>query len=465
MFFFPEVSKILNAPLLLPEAGSSADGAAIDSRKVQKGELFIALKGAQSDGHLFLADAFKNGASGALVDQAFVRSRPEILKTSGFKNLIPVDNTEKALQMLASALREKISPVCLAVTGSVGKTSTKEFLTYLLSKKFRVLSTQGNFNNHLGLPLTLMRLKPGHIFCVAELGANHIGEISFLGKILKQKHAILTQVAPSHLEGFGSLDGVYRAKLEIMEPLGKDSVLVIPDHDPRLYEAARLKGVRVIRVGTTQEAEFRLSDARSESGQVFFKVNGKQYAFPGSAVFLAQNAAMALALARSAGLEEKDIPDFWEGLKLPTGRFEERKLDGNIRIIFDGYNANPASFKAAIETFKAMKIAGRKWVVCSDMGELGEKEREFHENLGRQLAGAGLHALLGYGERTRWTLDAARAAAPLEVKHFQSPQQAGHFLKEKIRPEDAVLLKASRSMKIEEVLKVLEAAKLQAAES
>lgn len=452
MFSFPDAARVLGAALELPEPSALILGASIDTRSLQPGNLFIAIRGAKQDGHDFLAAAFEKGASGAVIDEAVYHKNPGFFKSKIYRNLLPVPDPAKALVDLARAYRALFNVKTIGITGSVGKTSTKEFLAYLLAKKYKVLATAGNFNNHLGLPLTIFNLRPEHEAFVAELGANHQGEIRFLCDILKPETSILTMVAPVHVEGFGSLEGIYKAKSEILEALKPGAFAVLPDDDPTLVHNAEKLKLKPVLAGDSWRAHYRAMDVRAENGSVHFTVNKKySFSFPGMATFLVRNAAMAIAMAEICGYKMEEMPKDWSDFKLPSGRFEQQEING-ITFIFDGYNANPTAFEAALDCFVSLKTAGKKWLAFSDMGELGADEKLYHEKLGESVAGRGLSAVC-YGTRSKWAAEAAaKAGGTQQIGHFGSAEEAASYLEAKLRAGDAVLLKASRSMKIEAIL-------------
>ncbi len=452
MLSFPDAAGLLGSALESSDPSRLIQGASIDTRTIQPGNLFFAIRGARQDGHDFLVQAFDKGASGAVIEEAVFRKNPSFFLNPSFHNLLPVKDSAQALVDLARGYRSRFPVKAVGITGSVGKTSTKEFLAYLLSQKKKVLATAGNFNNHLGLPLTLFNLKPEHEICIAELGANHRGEIKFLCGILKPETAILTMIAPVHVEGFGSLEGIYEAKSELMEALQPGAFVVLPDDDPVLtHRAERLK-LKPVLAGDSWRAHYRYQDIQVENGFVHFTVNKKYpFSFPGSAAFLVRNAAMALAMAETCGVKMADLPSVWENFKLPSGRFEEHTV-GGITFIFDGYNANPAAFEAALRSFVSLKTAGRKWVAFSDMGELGPEEKQYHQALGKQISELGL-ACAAYGKLSKWAVQAAReAGGSRPAEHFEDSPQTASYLEANLRAGDAVLLKASRSMKIEGIL-------------
>ena len=457
MFSFPDASRNLGLTLQLSKPSRFATGACIDSRTLIKDDLFIALPGKNQDGHTYLEEVFRKGAAGAVIAKSVFDSNPHrfLSHPELFHNLLLVSNPENAFRELAFWYRDRFQVKAVGITGSVGKTTTKEFLHFLLRQKYSVVANRGNFNNHLGLPLTLFRLGPGTDFCVAELGANHPGEISALTKLLKPEAGILTCVSPAHLEGFGSLEGVYRAKLELLAALPLGAPAILPDDDPLLFERALKLKVKPIRVGLDSSSDFRISDVRVENFHVRFRLNQKfEFSFPGLARFLARNAAMALAAAEALGLALKDMPPVWDTVALPAGRFQPVFLDDGVLVIDDSYNASPASFEKALETFHSLQTSGRKILVFADMLELGTEEKRYHAELGRKIATYGFDLALAYGPRTQVSVDAAHAAKGL-IHHFLNAEEAAVWLAQNLRSGDTLLLKASRGMKVEKVLEFL----------
>lgn len=454
--FFPDAARILATTLYSPEPSSEINGASIDTRSLQPGNLFVALPGEKTDGHQFLKTAFEKGASGAIVLDKYWNIIPAAVRPPGWKNVIAVPDPAAAFLKLAGAYRDSLKIKTIGVVGSVGKTSTKEFLHYLLRQKFPVLATEGNLNNHLGLPLTLFKLKPHHQIAVCELGTNRIGDVRQLAEILKPNCGLLTRIAPEHLEGFGTLENIYEGELELFHAMREGSPAVIPDDDPVLLKKVAGLPLCWIRVGTTANANYRLTDLRSDSNRVHFKVNGQPFSFSGSATFLARNAAIAIAMAETCGVDFSEMPEFWEDFKLPAGRFQEQVFPPGVRVIFDGYNASPVSFDAALQAFEAMPATGKKIVVFSDMLELGPEEKDFHEALGKRIAHAKLDGAIAYGTRARWSIETIqRENAHLSAEYVDNQREAALRLEGKLQAGDMLLLKASRGMKIENVLNYL----------
>ncbi len=459
MFFPEDACRELHAEVFFPDLSVRISGAGQDTRTLRSGHLFIALKGTQQDGHDFLDEAFRRGAAAALVRKAWCRENQDRLrdKPSALKNLLAVDEPEAALVSLARWRRSLFQGPVIGVTGSVGKTSTKEMLGYLLSQRRQGLANSGNFNNQLGLPMTLVALDPGHEFCLAELGASRPGDIRDLAEILKPTHGLITQISPSHLGSFGSLEAIYQTKLELAAGLPSGGTLVLPDSDPVLIRQAQCFNVRLVLVGESASADYRIADVRTQDGLVIFSLAGRrEFRVPALASFFAKNAAMAAALADILGFPLEEQPQIWEHFKLPSGRFEARDV-GGLTVIYDGYNASPASFERSLEAFSRLEVQGRKAVVFADMLELGPEEARFHRELGLKMAGYGFDFVGAYGPLAAGALAVLRESGGNgEVRQFQSAEEAGQWLSGHLKPGDALLLKASRGMRIEKVLRVLE---------
>jgi len=446
--------------VVLPDPLKIWNGASVDTRTLKSGEVFFALQGGNRDGHKYLGEAFRKGASGAVIREDFFKEERENLfrERNLFHNLIPVPSPEEALAELAGHYRATFPTVSLGVTGSVGKTSTKEFLRFLLSQKYPILSSSANFNNHLGLPLTLFRLKPEHQYCVLELGANHRGEIRKLSSLLKPKVGIITAVSPAHLEGFGSLEGVYEAKLELVHSLAKSKgTLILPDWDPELIRRSRKNKVQILFFGRAKTSDFRLTRVKTQDEWVEFEVNDRwSFKFPGHAGFQAENALAALAAAFAVGIPLRDFPSVWKDVEFPSGRFEMLPSREGVTFINDCYNANPYSFEKALEAFQSLEGRGRKVLVLGDMFELGTEAARYHRELGEKISQMDFHALFTVGHWIRESVLACeeKGSPPLSL-HFEERGMLTHFLWSFLKAHDQVLFKASRSMKLEEVISAL----------
>lgn len=457
---FEEAARSVKGRLLFPDPLKKWGGASIDTRTLKTGEVFFALLGEHQDGHEFLWEAFRKGASGAVLRRDFFKKERErfFRERALFQNLLLVSDPEEALAALAGAYRKNFSAVGIGVTGSVGKTSTKEFVRFLLSQKYPVSATAGNLNNHLGLPLTLFQLQPEHQYCVAELGASRRGEIRHLASLLKPRVGVITGVSAAHLEGFGSLENIYEAKLELADRLVKEKgVLVISDRDPELVRRARRRKVTVLLAGRTSQADFQLTGLQAQDGWIDFEVNGRwNFRFPGSAPFQADNALAALAAVFACGISPSELPSVWKEIEFPKGRFEIVLPREGMTFVNDCYNANPYSFEKALEAFAALEKTGRKLLVFGDMLELGSEAADYHRKLGEAIAERNFQALFTLGHWVRETaLVCEREGNPPLVLHFENKEMLIDFLAPFLKTGDQVLFKGSRAMKLEEVLRAL----------
>ena len=452
MFSYLEAGRVLRVTPEFQDLSLTVRSLSIDTRTLARGDLFVAFRGEQSDGHAFLPAAFGKGASGALIDERQKDAVLAQLRNAKIKasNLIPVADPQEAMTELAAAYRKTLPVQVIGITGSMGKTTTKEFLFYLLRKKYSVLATAGNLNNHLGVPIMLSRLDATHHYGVMEMGASHPGEIRWLAELARPCGGILTPIGPAHLEGFGSLENIYNTKLELADFLSPKDPLVVPAGDDLLLMKIKERGRKAVTVGYSEKADYHLTRVKAADGEVSFSVNGKrQFSFPGQAPFLALNAGLAIAMARSLGMTWEEIPEKWGDVGLASGRFRETILPSGVRVIDDSYNANPVSFENALDAFRALPGAGKKIVVFADMLELGPDEDRFHRELGARIAASGVDLAFAYGKRAQLSIEAARG---IEARHFDDAGALLKSLREVLQPGDAVLFKGSRGMHVEKVL-------------
>ena len=459
MFPYREANMVLKCTLKLPNPSSLIQGVSIDTRTINPGDVFIALSGERSDGHKHLAEAFQKGASGAVVSSEKNDLVAEQIKEGGelCQNILVVEDPFRAMTELVSRHRVRLKVKGIAITGSIGKTTTKEFLYFLLKQKHKVLANSGNFNNHLGVPLTLSKLKAEHLFYVIEMGANHVGEIKSLSNSIKPEALILTRIAPVHLEGFGSLENIYSAKLEALDALPPGAPVVIFGDDLILREKVKGFPQKFITVGYSSASDYKIEKVYCRERRVHFTIKDKiSISFPGTADFLALNGAMAAVMAVEMGLSWDDLPKEWDDVNFPLGRFHETITSNNIHIIDDSYNASPTSFENALKAFHEYKAGGKKVVIFSDMLELGEKEKFYHEKLGKVIASYEFSYALAYGERSLDSINVIlKENSSCRAKHFSDPKKIAFFLKNVLVAGDALFLKGSRAMHVESVLEEL----------
>lgn len=435
-----KAASICGGALNAQEKNRFYSGISIDTRTLCPGDLFFALRGPRFDGHAFIPQAFQKGASAAVVSRPGPHPGP----------VIAVGDTLHALHRLARWYRSQFSHPVVAVTGSAGKTTTKECIAAVLSQVFDVRVGFGNWNNHIGVPLNLFRLKPEDQCFVLELGANHVGEIRLLAEMAEPTVGVLTGVEPAHLEGFGSLEHVYRAKLELADFLEeRNGTLIVNGDNPRLVRRAKARKCPVITYGGGRHCDFYLSRLAVSDGFICFEVNGTlEFRLEGYGAFNAMNALAALAVAGFFKLDLKALSSSWHVLPSVESRFQVFQLEPlNLQIVDDSYNANPHSFAQALESFQALADGRRKIVVAGDMLELGAKAVFFHEQLGRSMAEAGVDVLIGVGSLSQMTVKSFLAQRKqAKGMHATNREAAMEALKSVVKRNDSILIKGSHSM-------------------
>jgi UDP-N-acetylmuramoyl-tripeptide--D-alanyl-D-alanine ligase len=425
-----------------------AQGYSIDTRTINTGELFFAVKGERLDGHDYVGAAVEKGAVAAVVQKDQLHRYPE--KT----RLLAVDDTLVALQTLATAVRKVWGKPLVGITGSAGKTTTKEAVAHVLGARFRVLKSEGNFNNHFGLPLMLLKLEPEHDVAVIEMGMSHAGEIRALAKIAQPEVGVVTNVAPVHLEFFDSLAGIARAKYELIESLPSNGTAVLNADDEYVSRFGRDFKGRVATYGMRPTADVRAENVRTRGakGSEFDVVmaSGREPArLPLVGEHNILNALAAVAVGVARGLKPSDAVAALATLTPPDKRGQVLQL-GNITVINDCYNSNPKALHAMVDALAAMK-AGRRIVVAGEMLELGPAGEEMHRVAGQHIAGNKIDVLLGVRGLAQAIVDGARGAGG-QAEFVATPEEAGEWLAREARDGDVVLLKASRGVKLEKAL-------------
>ena len=420
-------------------------GVSIDSRRADGGRLFVALPGARHDGHAFVAEARERGASAALV------SRPDDFPLP----TLQVPDTARALTRLARHWRRRHHPTVLAVTGSNGKTTVKEMLAAILKQERRILATRGNLNNELGVPLTLLELDASHETLIVELGANHAGEIGRLTSLVRPDIGVITQCAPAHLEGFGSLEGVARAKGELLAGMAPDGVAVVNAEDAFAGLWTELAAPRrVITFAFDAAAEVH-GTWRPEAAGTVVEVRGAfgpmtlRLRLPGR--HNAMNALAAAAAATAAGCSREAVRSGLAEVHPVPGRLATRILRPGLTLIDDTYNANPASLRAGLEVLESH--SGRRWLVLGDMGELGSEEVRRHEEAGEAARRHGVERLYTTGTLSR----SASCRFGEGGAHFDTRNTLIEALVRDLPPCVTLLVKGSRAAGMEGVVQALAA--------
>lgn len=430
--------------------GEPAQGVSIDSRTLRPGELFVAIRGRRFDGHGFVAQALAQGAAGAVVERWPLPG----VSASPSGTVWKVKDTWIALGELGRFHRERFRIPLAAVTGSSGKSTTKEMVAHLLAPSREVLASPGTENNRIGVPLALLRLEEKHRVAVLELGTNQWGEIRTLTEICRPTVGVVTNIGSAHLETFGDLTGVLREKGGLWEAMEPGGPLVFNGDDPFLRGAGRRLSRPLVWFGTGPDAQVRGSDFSCGARESRCRVNGRwDLRIPLLGRHNLMNALAALACAQvfGEGLGEavgrlSDVP------RLP-GRLALTERDG-LWIIDDTYNASPSSLQAALQVLSESPRSGRKIAVLGDMLELGDRSEELHAEAGRQVVRAGVDLLIAVGLQAGRLLESAWSAGLVRAAgwSFPTPEEAGEFLLDRVHPGDRVLVKGSRGMRMERVM-------------
>jgi len=430
------------------------DRVVTDSRLPVVNALFVALAGPTFDGHDFVEAALRDGAGGAVVSAAWWEGGRRSASP-----LLVVPDPLAALQDLARAHRRRHPIPLAAVTGSNGKTTTKELLAAALSPLGPVLKTRGNLNNHIGLPLTLLDLAPEHTVGVVEIGLNHPGELGGLSRLAGPRVAVITNVAAAHLEGLGTVAGVARAKAEIVEGLEPGGVLVVPAGSAPLAEALAGYRGRRLTFGLEAGADVHPTEVRSRGleGTTLVLPDGTVIESPLPGAHAAQNLLAAVAAAGALGVSPARAAGPLAGVAAGAGRFQIRRA-GSVIVLDDTYNANPASLVAALRVLREHPAAGRRWAVLGDMLELGPETAALHRRAGAEADF--LDGLVTVGALGRELGRGAVAAGldPGRVHEAADGAAAGDWLASRLGPGDAILVKGSRGMRLETAVAALLAA-------
>lgn len=424
------------------------NGVSTDSREVKPGQMFVPLVGARVDGHNYIGRAVENGAVAVLNSKEKKPSAP----------YIQVEDTLRAFGAIAAGYRKTMKAQVLAITGSVGKTTTKEMLAAILHRQFRTVWTEGNHNNNLGLPMSVMDIEEDTEIAVLELGMNHFGEMSYLTNIARPNMAIFTNIGTMHIEHLGSREGILRAKMEILEGMDKEKgVLVLNGDEPLLWNLRDTVGFQHYYFGIDNPAcEVRASDIRSDNSGVRFHIDGFGKSFD---VFVPANGQHtvynALAAATAALIRGADTGNIVAGLETFENADMRQKIyeKNGYTIIEDCYNAGPESMAAAINVLAERECKGRKIAVLGDMLELGSRAMAEHHRIGRMAVGK-VDMIFAYGvNANRVATGAVTGGMPANrAMYYDDQDQLIHDLRALARPGDTLLFKGSRGMKMERVL-------------
>ena len=459
--FVKDVINLCKGKIIFGKEDETVEDIVRDTREVKKGDTYIGFKGEKNDGNLMYEQALKNGAKVCILQKSSIENLIDIEKIKKEYNnctIILVEDTTKTLQQIATLKRNMYNIPVVGITGSVGKTSTKDIIASVMSKKFNVLKTLGNYNNQIGLPLTILRLKDENAM-VVEMGMNQIGEISNLTKIAKPTVVVITNVGTAHIGNLGSRENILKAKLEILEGLEENGILVINNDNDMLNKWNREnknKSFKVITFGMENKSNIMPYDVQlSENGSTYkIDIEGKTYnvniSVGGNHFVL--NSLCAIAIGRIFNIKMEDILDGIANFELTKRRMQVEKNKQGITIINDCYNANYDSMKAGIE-YLAKINAKNKIAVLGDMLELGNFAKELHERVGKEVAKNNIDVLITVGDLSKYIASEAKrmGLSDKNIFCYKTNKEAIKKIKEISKEGDAILLKASNGLNFQEI--------------
>ena len=430
-----EIIKTLTGESLV----NPINGVTTDSRICESGDLYIALKGVRSDGHQFINEVENKNASVALVNKL---SKNEELK---IKQIL-VDDTKETLGLIANAWRKNFDIPVIAITGSNGKTSTKELLNHVLNDKYNIHATQGNYNTSIGLPLSLLEMDKYHDISIIEMGANQPGDIQYLCNIADPTHGLITNISSAHLEGFQSVENILETKCALFNYLHKGTAYV--NYADERLRSLIIKGEKIT-YGLDEECDFPADIHHDDDGSIVLTIDSREIKTKSKNLSFAKNIIAVSAVSITLGLGWDWLQERILTFKPPKGRCRILNYK-SITVIDDTYNANLESCIAAIEYLMAFSGDGRKIVVFGDMLELGKASKDQHEKLGLKCSEAGLDAVFTIGQEMKNTQSAISGV--LINKHYNDREDLISFLKSELKINDKILFKGSRGMKMESIL-------------
>lgn len=444
-----EIVKAVRGKALVGGENARITGISTDSRTTKHGDLFFALKGEKFDGHQFVAPALGAGAAGAVVSHGF-QGYPDK------KNflIISVEDTTKALGDLAREYRNKLDARIVGITGSNGKTTTKEMTYHALSHFGPAVRPQKSFNNFIGVPLTIFEIERKHRYGVLEMGTNAPGEIRRLSEIGSPDVAVIVNVSKTHLEGLGSIEGVAREKGAILEHLRAGGAFVYNADNPWCVEIAGKFQGKAIGFGFSRQAHIRCTDAKKKDAGHAVTINGRlEMYLPVQGYHNIANCLASFAVCHALGHDIGDLRDVMASFQLPAMRIERQRI-GDITVINDAYNANPESVRAALRYLGELNGGGRKVFVCGDMLELGQESPQLHREIGEEVARLNIDVLWTVGKRASDIAVAAKSKGmpSARVVSFDDVADIAPSEIQRLRQNDTVLIKGSRGMRMENVI-------------
>lgn len=442
-FTLQEAAAALGLPQM--QAQATLADVCTDTRKIQPGSLFVCLRGERFDGHAFASQAAQLGAAALLVDHPVDADVPQLVVT----------DTGKALLQLAGWYRRRFQLPVVGLTGSVGKTTTKEFIALVLGAKYNTLKTQGNLNNEIGVPQMLFRLEDSHTAAVIEMGMNHFGEISRLTRAVAPTVGLITNIGVSHIENLGSRAGILQAKLEILEGMAPDAPLIV-NMDNDMLRTVKLGDRPLLTFAIDdQSADFTATDIAEQGSTTTFTVHHSTFTqpvtIPTVGIHNVYNALAAMAVGYVTGVDPAAAAASALANYVPAGMRQNLVQVGGVQVIEDCYNASPDSMRAALQTLGKLPVH-RRYAVLGAMLELGDYAKEAHTQVGKMAAENGIDGVLAYGADAAYIVEAAKQAGLENARLFDTKEALAQSLAQQVQPGDGVLFKGSRGMHLEDVM-------------
>lgn len=443
-FTLQEAAAALGLPQM--QAQATLADVCTDTRKIQPGSLFVCLRGERFDGHSFASQAAQLGAAALLVDHPVDADVPQLVVT----------DTGKALLQLAGWYRRRFQLPVVGLTGSVGKTTTKEFIALVLGAKYNTLKTQGNLNNEIGVPQMLFRLEDSHTAAVIEMGMNHFGEISRLTRAVAPTVGLITNIGVSHIENLGSRAGILQAKLEILEGMAPDAPLIV-NMDNDMLRTVKLGDRPLLTFAIDdQRADFTATDIAEQGSTTTFTVHHSTFTqpvtIPTVGIHNVYNALAAMAVGYVTGVDPAAAAAAAALANyVPAGMRQNLVQVGGVQVIEDCYNASPDSMRAALQTLGKLPVH-RRYAVLGAMLELGDYAKEAHTQVGKMAAENGIDGVLAYGADAAYIVEAAKQAGLENARLFDTKEALAQSLAQQVQPGDGVLFKGSRGMHLEDVM-------------
>lgn len=441
-FTLQEAAAALGLPQM--QAQATLADVCTDTRKIQPGSLFVCLRGERFDGHSFASQAAQLGAAALLVDHPVDADVPQLVVT----------DTGKALLQLAGWYRRRFQLPVVGLTGSVGKTTTKEFIALVLGAKYNTLKTQGNLNNEIGVPQMLFRLEDSHTAAVIEMGMNHFGEISRLTRAVAPTVGLITNIGVSHIENLGSRAGILQAKLEILEGMAPDAPLIVNMDNDMLRTVKPGDRPLLTFAIDDQSADFTATDIAEQGSTTTFTVHHSTFTqpvtIPTVGIHNVYNALAAMAVGYVTGVDPAAAASALANY-VPAGMRQNLVQVGGVQVIEDCYNASPDSMRAALQTLGKLPV-NRRYAVLGAMLELGDYAKEAHTQVGKMAAENGIDGVLAYGADAAYIVEAAKQAGLENARLFDTKESLAQSLAQQVQPGDGVLFKGSRGMHLEDVM-------------